>query len=125
MAKLSIFYNSNTKKELLYFANEIREKELLEILKQTNIKLFEKTFKKKEFDKEILFLTDDLESTSSSDSLSKSNIKTKNLILFLENGLDLDDQIFIDDLEKFSNNNNSDTVVIIYQKIQKIMKLQK
>ncbi|RIB24338.1 ribonuclease H-like domain-containing protein [Gigaspora rosea] len=61
------------------------------------------------FDKEILLLDDDLESNLDSDSLSKSNIKTKkNLVLFLEKGLDLDDQIFIDDLEKFPDDNDSD-----------------
>ena len=110
MAKLSTFYNSNAKKELSYFANEMTEKELLEILKQTNIKTFEKTLKKEGFDKEKLLLNDDLESTSSSDSSSESNIKTKeDLILFLENGLDLDDKIFIDDLEKFPDDNDSDS----------------
>ncbi|RIB29784.1 hypothetical protein C2G38_2027416 [Gigaspora rosea] len=85
------------------------EEELLKILKQTNIKTFEKTLKKEGFDKEKLLLNDDLESNLDLDSLSESNINTKeNLILFLEKGLDLDDQIFIDDLEKFPDDNDSD-----------------
>ncbi|RIB05042.1 hypothetical protein C2G38_2047931 [Gigaspora rosea] len=84
------------------------EEELLKILKQTNSKTFEKTLKKEDFDKKILF-NDYLESNSDSDSLSQSNIKTKeDLVLFLEKGLDLDDRIFIDDLEKFPDDNDSD-----------------
>ncbi|CAG8513158.1 22297_t:CDS:2, partial [Gigaspora rosea] len=72
IAKLCTFYNSNAKKELSYFANEMAEEELLKILKQTNSKTFEKTLKKEDFDKKILF-NDYLESNSDSDSLSQKN----------------------------------------------------
>ncbi|CAG8692034.1 15804_t:CDS:2, partial [Dentiscutata heterogama] len=48
------------------------------ILKQTNIKTFEKTLKREGFDKEKLLFTDDLESTSSSDSSSEKNDETTN-----------------------------------------------
>ncbi|CAG8762705.1 12216_t:CDS:2, partial [Gigaspora rosea] len=63
IAKLCTFYNS----------------ELLKILKQTNIKTFEKTLKKEGFDKEKLLLNDDLESNLDLDSLSeKNNEKNQN-----------------------------------------------
>ncbi|CAG8796183.1 13652_t:CDS:2, partial [Dentiscutata erythropus] len=67
ISKLCIFYNSNTKKELSYFASKISEKEVLEILNQTNTKTFEKVLEKEGFDKKELFLNNKIFSDENND----------------------------------------------------------
>jgi hypothetical protein len=111
IAKLCTYYNSNAKKELSYFASEMTEKELLEILKQTNIKSFKKILEKEDLDKNDLLLSNDLENL---DSSVENNIITKDdLVLFLETSLDLEDEIFIDDLEKFPDEEDNDEDLLI------------
>ncbi|CAG8678617.1 15120_t:CDS:1, partial [Cetraspora pellucida] len=41
-----------------------------------------------------------------------SRISKNNLVLFLETNLDLEDEIFIDDLEKFSNDKNDKNLLL-------------
>ncbi|CAG8762334.1 12328_t:CDS:2, partial [Cetraspora pellucida] len=94
IVKLCTYYNSNTKKELSYFANEMTKNEVLEILNQTNFKTFEERLKKEGFDKDELLLFNNLD-------FSELYITRENLVLFLEENLDLNDKIFIDDLENF------------------------
>ncbi|CAG8810040.1 18695_t:CDS:2, partial [Gigaspora rosea] len=81
IAKLCTYYNSNAKKELSYFANNMDEKQLLEILNQTNIENFKEVLEREDVDEDELLLFDNLELNESSFS-----IKTKDdLVLFLEN----------------------------------------
>jgi hypothetical protein len=78
------------------------EKQLLEILNQTNIKNFEEVLEREDVNKDELLLFDNLELNESSFS-----IKTKDdLVLFLENSIDLNDNFFVDDLEKFPDNDD-------------------
>ncbi|RIB04673.1 hypothetical protein C2G38_2148909 [Gigaspora rosea] len=102
IAKLCTYYNSNAKKELSYFANNMDEKQLLEILNQTNIENFKEVLEREDVDEDELLLFDNLELNESSFS-----IKTKDdLVLFLENSIDLNDNFFVDDLEKFPDNDD-------------------
>ncbi|CAG8813657.1 3483_t:CDS:2, partial [Gigaspora rosea] len=52
IAKLHTYYNSNAKKELSYFADEMNENEVLKILNQTNIETFEKILEEEDLDKD-------------------------------------------------------------------------
>jgi hypothetical protein len=106
IAKLCTYYNSNAKKELSYFASKMSEEELIEILNQTYTKTFEKVLEKEGINKELLSINN-LELFSSADPSTETSTITKdNLVLFLETSLDLNDEIFIDDLEKFPDNDD-------------------
>ncbi|CAG8779760.1 9073_t:CDS:2, partial [Cetraspora pellucida] len=65
IAKLCTYYNSNAKKELSYFANEMIKNEVLEILNQTNFKTFEERLEKEGFDKDELLLFNNLDFSES------------------------------------------------------------
>ncbi|CAG8812843.1 6754_t:CDS:1, partial [Racocetra fulgida] len=76
------------------------------ILSQTNIKTFEKILEKEGFDKDELLL-------SNNSNLSETNTMTKDdLVLFLETSLDLNDEIFIDDLENFPDEDNDEDLLV-------------
>ncbi|CAG8562467.1 20948_t:CDS:2 [Dentiscutata erythropus] len=78
IAKLCTYYNSNAKKELSYFANEITEDEVLKILNQTNINTFEERLEKEGFDKDQLLLINNID-------VNETHTTTKeNLNLLLE-----------------------------------------
>ncbi|CAG8832937.1 22199_t:CDS:2, partial [Cetraspora pellucida] len=85
IAKLCTYYNSNAKKELSYFANEMTEDEI----------------RKEGFDKNELLLFNNLD-------FSESYMTRENLVLFLEENLDLNNEIFIDDLENFPDIEDND-----------------
>ncbi|CAG8781636.1 8036_t:CDS:1, partial [Cetraspora pellucida] len=86
---------------LSYFVNEITENEVLEILNQTNFKTFEERLKKEGFDKDELLLFNNLD-------FNKFYMTRENLVLFLEENLDLNDEIFIDNLENFPDIEDND-----------------
>ena len=77
------------KKELFYFASNITEKKLLDILNSTNIQIFEEVLKRESFIKEkLLNLLDN--------SYEETSIRTKeDLVLFLKTSLDLDDEVLL------------------------------
>jgi predicted HAD superfamily hydrolase len=77
------------------------EDEVLEILNQTNFKTFEERLEKEGFDKNKLLLFNNLD-------FSESYMTRENLVLFLEENLDLNDEIFIDDLENFPDIEDND-----------------
>ncbi|CAG8724699.1 12942_t:CDS:1, partial [Cetraspora pellucida] len=101
IAKLYTYYNSNAKKELSYFANKMTKNEILEILNQTNFKTFKERLEKEEFDKDELLSFNNLD-------FSESYMTRENLVLFLEKNLDLNNEIFINDLENFSDIKDND-----------------
>ncbi|RIB16740.1 hypothetical protein C2G38_2189086 [Gigaspora rosea] len=105
IAKLCIYYNSNTKKELSYFANLISEKDILEILNQTNIEMFETILDREGLNKNELLISNNLDS-------DETYTTKDDLVLFLETSLDLDDKTFIDDLEKFPNEDNYENLLL-------------
>ncbi|CAG8476096.1 24403_t:CDS:2, partial [Gigaspora rosea] len=107
IAKLCTYYNSNAKKELSYFANEMTENEVLEILNQTNIKTFEEKLEKEGLNKDELLLFNNLD-------FGETYTMTREiLVLFLEENLDLNDEIFVDDLEKFPDIEDNDEDLLL------------
>ncbi|KAF0552268.1 zinc finger bed domain-containing protein 1-like [Gigaspora margarita] len=107
IAKLHIYYNSNAKRELSYFANEMTKNEVLKILNQTNIETLEKILEDEDLDKAEFLLSNDL------DDNETNTITKDNLVLFLETSLDLNDEIFIDNLEQFPDNDNENDDLLL------------
>ncbi|CAG8517894.1 14364_t:CDS:1 [Cetraspora pellucida] len=82
------------------------EDKVLEILNQTNIENFEERLEKEGFDKDELLLYNNLD-------FNESYTMTKeNFVLFLEENLDLNDEIFIDDLENFPNEEDNEDLLL-------------
>ncbi|CAG8825672.1 16710_t:CDS:1 [Cetraspora pellucida] len=84
---------------------------VLEILNQTNIKKFKERLEKEGFNKDKLLLYNNL------DFNKTYTITKENLILFLEENLDLNNEIFIDDLENFTNEENNEDLLLNSNKI--------
>ncbi|CAG8446239.1 5543_t:CDS:1 [Cetraspora pellucida] len=94
------------------------EDKVLEILNQTNIKNFEERLEKESFDKDELLLYNNL------DFSENYTITKENLILFLEKNLDLNNKIFINDLENFldKEDNNKDLLLNSKESLKNIDK---
>ncbi|CAG8698507.1 15929_t:CDS:1, partial [Dentiscutata heterogama] len=81
--------------------------EVLKILNQTNINTFEERLKKEGFDKDQLLLINNID-------VNETHTTTKkNLVLFLENNLDLNNEIFIDDLENFPDEDDNNENLLL------------
>jgi hypothetical protein len=100
IAKMCCFFNTNAKKELSYFSANMTKEQVLQVLNEANGQVLEEEIIDQE---DLLNFIDFIDRPSSNTRSAVANRK-----LFLESSLNLNEELFSDDLEYiFEDDDNS------------------